>query len=79
MAAIYSVFINSPPIDKIYATIPALFAKSSLLWPAILNVILQNKVRRRLFDDLVENGSNLIFFLANITANNTDKPAQEIN
>ena len=36
----YTVFINNPPISPQLATIPALLAKSSLVWPAVLNMIL---------------------------------------
>jgi hypothetical protein len=56
----YSAFINQPPMTKTLATIPALFAKSSLVWPAILNLILLNRERKKFLDTLVEEGSKLI-------------------
>ena len=62
----YSVFINKPPIPKTLATIPALFAKSSLVWPAILNLILLSRERKRFIDDLVEEGSKLLRSVKNI-------------
>jgi hypothetical protein len=44
----YSVFINinKPTVPQIWTTISSLFAKSSLVWPAILNLILFNKERK---------------------------------
>jgi hypothetical protein len=34
----YSAFIDSNAITPIFATFPALFAKSSLVWPAGVNL-----------------------------------------
>jgi hypothetical protein len=40
--------------------IPALFAKSSLAWPGILNLVLMKKQRKE-FADMVEESSKRLF------------------
>jgi hypothetical protein len=64
IAAMYSVFLkyfsNLPTISPILATIPALFAKSSLVWPGILNLVLMKKQRKE-FADMVEESSKRLF------------------
>lgn len=61
----YSALINEPPIPVVVAAIPALFAKSSLVWPAILNLILLNRERQKFFDSVIEEGSKLLRSLRN--------------
>ena len=65
LAAIYSAFLhyifNSlPQLSPALSTIPALFAKSSLVWPAVFNLILLNKERKKFLDGIIEEGSKLL-------------------
>jgi hypothetical protein len=57
LASMYSVFINKPPLSPELATVPALCAKSSLIWPAFLNIILLKIDQKNALKD--ENASNM--------------------
>ena len=58
----YTAFINDVSLTPLMATIPALFAKSSLVWPAILNIQIQKNERKKMFD-VVLNEINSFFHL----------------
>ena len=60
IVSMYSAFINDPPLSPIIATIPALFAKSSIVWPAVCNLILMNKERKKFFETIVEESSKFL-------------------
>jgi hypothetical protein len=60
LVAMYSVFINTPKITPIMGTIPALFAKTSLIWPAILNIIIQKKESKKMLGVLLFELQNLV-------------------
>ena len=49
----YSAFINVVPIPPILATIPALFAKSSLIWPPITQLLLEKKEGKKILTNLL--------------------------
>ena len=56
----YIAFINANSVPLLVASLPALFAKSSLIWPAILNLIVQQKERQLVIDEVIGQGSLLI-------------------
>lgn len=45
VVAIYSAFISNTPVEPLTATIPSLIAKSSLVWPSLINIIVNRDVR----------------------------------
>ena len=44
----YSAFVNENSVSPLAATVPAFFAKSSLLWPSILNLMAHKKAARKI-------------------------------
>ena len=56
----YTVFINNPPISPQLATIPALLAKSSLVWPAVLNMILLKVEEKKSYDSVKDENISTI-------------------
>jgi hypothetical protein len=45
----YTAFVDKNGIgDEIYGTIPAIFAKSSMLWPSVVYILTYNNVRKRM-------------------------------
>ena len=73
-ASFYSAFIHPifdlPPISPIYATIPALFAKSSLFWPVVINLLLLRKQNRKLMGGLILNNSKLLRYFQSYSFRN---------
>ena len=51
-------------IPPIVATVPALFAKSSLVWPAVLNLLMQKKEGHKLLHASILEPSRLLAVLA---------------
>ena len=49
IVSLYSAFINPNQISARMASIPALFSKSSLLWPSLLNLHVQKKETKSVF------------------------------
>jgi hypothetical protein len=43
-------FVDGTPVPPLLATVPSLFAKSSLVWPALLNILV-NKNYVKFFKD----------------------------
>lgn len=48
MIAMYSTFAKYNKIHPLYATLPSLFAKLSLVWPALLTIFYNKDVRNKL-------------------------------
>lgn len=44
IVSIYRVFINGDEINPILATIPAFIAKTSLVWPALMNATVNRTI-----------------------------------
>jgi hypothetical protein len=44
---LFIVFISKTPVTPLLATIPSLFAKTSLVWPAIVNLVLRKKEKTK--------------------------------
>ena len=49
IVSMYSAFIDPYAISATMATVPAFFSKSSLLWPALLNLHVQKKETKSVF------------------------------
>lgn len=47
IACLYVAFFNTT-LPPLVATIPAFFAKASLLWPSLLNILTNNDIKTRL-------------------------------
>ena len=60
LVAMYSVFINKPEVSPLMGTIPALFAKTSLIWPAILNIIIQKNESKKILGVLIVELQNFV-------------------
>ena len=60
LVAMYSVFINKPKVPPLMGTIPALFAKTSLIWPAILNIIIQKNESKKILGVLIVELQNFV-------------------
>ena len=66
IVSMVSAFINVNTISPKLATVPALFAKSSLVWPAFLNSLFFHKIsKNKQFDKVLQEGSNIIVVLNN--------------
>lgn len=48
IVSLYSAFINADRISPLVTTLPALFAKSSMLWPSMLFMFSNSKIRNKL-------------------------------
>ena len=49
VVAMYRAFINESTISALSATLPALFAKSSLLWPSLIILFGDKYIRNKLW------------------------------
>jgi hypothetical protein len=55
----YTAFLNENGVgDEILGTIPAIFAKSSMLWPSLLYIMTNNNVKKRIFKIKSEKKTN---------------------
>ena len=53
MVALYTAFIKKNGVDPVMATIPAMFAKSSMLWTSVLYVFSNSQIKKRFNVDLI--------------------------
>lgn len=49
MVAIYSAFINSAGVEPLLGTIPAIIAKSSMLWTSLIYIFSNKNIRSKIF------------------------------
>lgn len=52
--AMYCVFIDSN-LSPIVETVPSMFAKTSLLWPAVINLFGNKEVKRQIMNTYMPN------------------------
>lgn len=45
MVCMYSAFISDKPLPPLYGTVPAIFAKSSMLWTSLVYLLTNKSIR----------------------------------
>ncbi len=53
IVTLYTAFIQSHSVSPIMATIPAIFAKTSMLWTSVLYVFSNNQIKKKFNVDLI--------------------------
>ena len=48
LVSLYTALISSNGVEEFLATLPAMFAKSSLLWPTVLFIFSNKSIRKKL-------------------------------
>jgi len=54
IVSLYSAFIDAKRISPLMTTLPAFFAKSSMLWPSVLFMFSNSKIRKKLNKSLFD-------------------------
>lgn len=68
IVSMYRMLVDSNGVKPIYGTLPALFAKTSLIWTSLLYILLNKQIKRRLF--IFKRRETISRFSTNNTNNN---------